>query len=63
MDWCGFQVITAAVDLKPFKKGSRGLDPEAKRVVFATARSHTLRDEWARTLADQADSHPVERGR
>jgi len=32
--------------LKPFKKGSGGLNPEKKRCRFAHASSKELRDRW-----------------
>ncbi len=37
---------TDAISLKEFKKTSRGLDPEAKRLRYAVALSRELRDRW-----------------
>jgi carbon-monoxide dehydrogenase iron sulfur subunit len=34
------------VSLKPFKKGSRDLNPEEKRVLYALNRTNELRDKW-----------------
>ena len=39
--------VTAAVSLREFKKASRGLGPEEKRLRYATIRSRELRDSWA----------------
>jgi Fe-S-cluster-containing hydrogenase component 2 len=39
--------LTGAVTLKDFKKGSRGLDAEEKRLRYALALSRDLRDRWA----------------
>lgn len=38
--------VTEAVSLKKFKKGSRGLTPEQKRLQFTLAYSQDLRDQW-----------------
>ncbi len=38
--------LTETVSLKEFKKGSRGLGPEEKRLRFAMSRSRYLRDRW-----------------
>ena len=38
--------LSGAVTLKDFKKASRGLGPEEKRVRFALAMSRELRDSW-----------------
>ena len=38
--------LSGAVTLKAFKKASRGLGPEEKRVRFALAMSRELRDSW-----------------
>jgi len=38
--------LSGAVTLKDFKKVSRGLDPEEKRLRFALALSRELRDSW-----------------
>ena len=38
--------VSDAVSLKEFKKTSRGLDPEAKRLHYAVALSRELRDRW-----------------
>jgi len=37
---------SGAVSLKEFKKASRGLDPEGKRLRYALALSRQLRDGW-----------------
>ena len=37
---------TPKISLKAFKKGSRGLSPEEKRVRFALATSQPMRDQW-----------------
>ena len=39
--------ISETVSLKEFKKGSRRLTPEEKRVRFALSSVHELRDKWA----------------
>ena len=38
--------VTEAVSVKKFKKGSRGLTPEQKRLQFTLACSQDLRDQW-----------------
>jgi Fe-S-cluster-containing hydrogenase component 2 len=47
-DLCGgFEPeVTEAVSLKQFKKGSRRLTPEQKRLQFTLACSQDLRDQW-----------------
>jgi len=38
--------VTERVSLKEFKKGSRHLNPEAKRLRYALASAKDLRDQW-----------------
>ena len=38
--------VSEAVSLKGFKKGSRELNPEEKRLRYAVVRSQDLRDRW-----------------
>ena len=38
--------VSDAISLKEFKKISRGLDPEGKRLHYAVALSRELRDRW-----------------
>ncbi len=38
--------VSAAVSLKAFKKASRGLSPEGKRLSYAMTLSRELRDSW-----------------
>ena len=38
--------VTAAVSLKEFKKGSRGLDPEEKRLRYVLSCAEQLRQNW-----------------
>jgi len=39
--------VTGAISLKEFKKASRGLSPEEKRLRYAMTLSRELRDSWA----------------
>jgi carbon-monoxide dehydrogenase iron sulfur subunit len=38
--------VSEAVSLKEFKKGSRGLGPEEKRLRYAMSRAESLRQNW-----------------
>ncbi len=38
--------VTGAISLKGFKKSSRGLHPEGKRLCYALSLSRELRDRW-----------------
>jgi Fe-S-cluster-containing hydrogenase component 2 len=38
--------VTGAISLKDFKKSSRGLNPEEKRLRYVIALSQELRDRW-----------------
>ena len=38
--------VSGAVSLKDFKKSSRGLSPEGKRLSYAMTLSRELRDSW-----------------
>ena len=38
--------VTEAVSLKELKKGSRGLDPEQKRLRYVMNRAEQLRQNW-----------------
>jgi len=43
---CYAPYVSETVSLKEFKKASRGLDPEQKRLRFALSRAESLRRNW-----------------